>query len=244
MKGKSYSLIMIAGFLLVLAVPTCYFIAERDNPNDPENLNEFMGYPIADTGQTLCYDHLGGSIACDDIPTGYPRQDGFYADTPNARSFTGPTAHPTYTSDYTTKDNVTGLVWKSCSEGWDGAACGNDNADPNTYAWANALTACTALNSLHGGAGYAGRKTWRLPTVVELSTLPNYGDDNPAIDVLRFPNTQLDDYWSSSTYVDDAGDAWLVRFDYGVANNGGGKALDNYVRGVSDGPGGFVNGEA
>ena len=74
--------------------------------------------------------------------------------------------------------------------GMDGAACANDNGDPNTYTWANALTACTALNSLNGGAGYAGRKTWRLPTVAELSTLPNYGVVDPAIDIVRFPNTQ------------------------------------------------------
>jgi hypothetical protein len=233
MKGKLYGLFIIVGVLLVLAVPTCYFVAERDNPNDPENLNEYMGYPVADTGQTSCYNAAGTVIACDENAVGYPRQDGFYVNKPNARSFTGPTL--TYTSDYTTKDNVTGLVWKSCSEGYTGEACTDDLGVPNDYTWADALTACTALNSLHGGAGCAGRKTWRLPTVAELSTLLNYGGVIPAIDVLRFPNSTGASYWSSSAYVHNADDAWFVYFGSGAVVNAV-KTSNAYVRCVADGP--------
>lgn len=69
-------------------------------------------FTIADTGQTTCYNTAGTVIACGDAT--WPSQDADFANTPNARSFTGPTASG---SDYTTKDNVTGLVWKSCSEG-------------------------------------------------------------------------------------------------------------------------------
>jgi hypothetical protein len=233
-KKSNKALAVLVGTLLLMSVPTCYFIAERDNPNDPLNIPVDM-LPVADTGQTLCYDASGNTIACDESLTGYPRQDGFYANKPNARSFTGPTSHPTFTSDYITKDNVTGLVWKSCSQGWDGPACANDNADPNTYTWANAVTACTGLNSLNSGSGYAGRITWRLPTVAELSTLPNYGTYNPTIDTAHFPATTSSYYWSSSSYVSGASYAWYIRFDLGFMG-GGGWAGNSYVRCVADGP--------
>jgi hypothetical protein len=234
MKKKTHAtLAVLVGTLLLMAVPTCYFIAEQNNPNDPKNLNEDMGLPVADTGQTLCYDSDGTEITCGQYGQ-WPWQDGFFANKPNARSFTGPTQHPTYTSNYTTKDNVTGLVWKSCLQGWDGAACANDNADPNTYTWVNALDACTALNNLNSGAGYAGRTTWRLPTVEELSTLLNYGVMHPAIDTMHFPNTQTDYYWSSSAYVANAGRAWYVNFSHGYVN-GSVKPNSFHVRCVADG---------
>ncbi|HDP81023.1 MAG TPA: DUF1566 domain-containing protein [Spirochaetes bacterium] len=234
-KKSNKALTGLIGILLLMAVPTCYFIAEQNNPNDPKNLNEYMGLPVADTGQTLCYDVSGNIIACDENPAGYPRQDGFYANKPNARSFTGPTSHPTYTSDYTTKDNLTGLVWKSCSQGWDGAACANDNADLNTYNWADALTACTALNSLNSGAGYAGRITWRLPTIEELSTLTNYGTTIPTTDVGSFPGTQTSSYWSSSNPISIAGHAWCVGFALPIVGLLD-KTSNVFVRCVADAP--------
>ena len=233
MKKKSHAtLAVLVGTLLLMAVPTCYFIAEQNNPNDPKNLNEYMGLAVADTGQTLCYDDSGSSIACDENPSNYPRQDGFYANKPSARSFTGPTQHPTYTSDYTTKDNVTGLVWKSCSEGLSGSNCGTGTA--TVYIWYNALTACTPLNSLNGGVGYAGRKTWRLPDIQELSSIVNYGIANPAIDIARFPGTQVFAfYWSSRTAIIDTDFAWIVSFIDGTMIENM-KSNNYYIRCVSD----------
>lgn len=236
MKRMFMNFALLVALICIIYVPACSLIAERNNPNDPDNLNEYMGYPVADTGQTLCYDSDGlPAITCDENVSGWPRQDGFYENKPNARSFTGPTQHPTYTSDYTTKDDVTGLVWKSCSQGWDGAACANDNADPNTYNWDSAITTCNALNSLNGGAGYAERKTWRLPTVEELSTLTNYGIVNPAIDAGSFPATQASNYWSSSTYVYSDSKAWNVHYVLGGVNPSD-KSINYYVRCVADGP--------
>ncbi|HPV98670.1 MAG TPA: DUF1566 domain-containing protein [Spirochaetota bacterium] len=235
MKKKPHAtLAVLAGILLLMAAPTCYFIAERDNPNDPVNIPVDMGLPVADTGQTLCYDSDGyPEIPCDENATGWPRQDGFYANKPNARSFTGPTHHPTFTSDYTTKDNVTGLVWKSCSEGLSGSNCGTGVA--TQYLWVNDLTACIELNSLNSGAGYAGRTTWRLPTVAELSTLTNYGRINPAIDTVHFPNTNWFRYWSSSIDVDIDDNAWGVGFTIGYVESTP-KANWGNVRCVADGP--------
>lgn len=60
---------------------------------------------ISDTGQTSCYTNAGAITPC--TGTG---QDGEFSNIPNVRSFTGPTQHSVYTTDYTTLDNLRGLV--------------------------------------------------------------------------------------------------------------------------------------
>jgi hypothetical protein len=71
-----------------------------------------------------------------------------------ARSYSGPTAHAVFTTDYTTTDNVTGLVWKTCNEGKTGAACAGV---ATTYTWYDSINACSGLNAANAGSGYAGR---------------------------------------------------------------------------------------
>lgn len=154
---------------------------------------------ISYTGQTQCFYATGTTWNLDanctqtytvgnfNFPYG---QDAHYLRKPYSRSFTGPTQ--VGTSDYITKDNITGLVWKTCSEGLSGSNCGTGTA--STYTWTAAVSACTPLNS---GAGYAGRTDWRLPTIQELRTLPNYGK-NPAFDAAYFPGTVSNSYWSST----------------------------------------------
>lgn len=191
----------------------------------PDFEDDFWAFAVSDTGQTGCWDASGGPISC--TGTG---QDGAYIDIPNARNFTGPTQHATYTDDYTTTDNVTGLIWKTCSEGRTGSDCSGGSA--GTYIWSNALTVCTDLNSANSGAGYAGRTDWRLPSIEELNTIPNYGVYNPAIDAAFFPNTASSYYWSSSTYVVNTDSAWVVNFGDGAMDSNG-KAVNYYVRCVS-----------
>jgi len=202
---------------------------------------DYRWAPVADTGQTQCYYYNGSSWIADEGCTltytvgdaNYPYgQDAHYANIPVARSFTGPTADTTYTSDYTTKDNVTGLTWQSCSIGQSGADCLTGLAA--TYTWDNAQIQCTNLNSLNSGAGYAGRTNWRLPTIEELNTLPNYSIYYPAIDAGPFPATVAYYYWSSSTYVSNTSSAWYVYFYYGYTNTNS-KTYSNYVRCVSSG---------
>lgn len=190
-------------------------------------------FPIADTGQTNCYDSAGNVITCNEDPAGYPRQDGLWTNKPNARSYTGPTQHPTYTTNYTTKDNVTGLVWKSCSEGLSDSNCGTGTVW--SLSWDNAQNACANLNTLNGGAGYAGRTTWRLPSIYELKAIVNYGIYNPAIETVRFPSTLWDNYWSSSQGAVLPSYAWCIVFNYGELYNHT-KSLNKYVRCVADGP--------
>lgn len=161
-----------------------------------------------DSGQTGCYNDTV-SQACP--VASHPGQDADFMNVPNARSFTGPAAHAVYLTDYTTTDNVTGLVWNSCVAGLSGPTCATGTAI--TYTWYNALNQCSVLNSLNGGNGYAGRTTWRLPTPRELETLPNFNVPNPAIDTANFPAMGgLDDHWSSGTRLDALTSAWLSLF--------------------------------
>lgn len=164
------------------------------NTNSIVNITIFPPYRLTDSGQTTCYNDTT-SITCGASHQG---QDADYVNIPFAISFTGPTADVTYTSDYTTTDNVTGFVWKTCPEGKSGATCATGTQSYLTKA--NAVTACTNLNSANSGAGYAGRTNWRLPSIQELFTLINFGiAGTQKIDNTKFPGTQSD-FWSSTIY--------------------------------------------
>ncbi|MCB1173145.1 MAG: DUF1566 domain-containing protein [Leptospiraceae bacterium] len=163
------------------------------------------------TSITQCWDSSGTLIACSGTGQDGEHQIGL------ARSFTGPTQHVTYTSDYTTTDNVTGLVWKSCSEGQSGADCSSGAA--STMNWATATgtgTGCDALNSANAGNGYAGRTGWRVPTIQELSTLVDYAyADSKWSFASAFPATAPSIYRSATTYVASTTAAWYVHFSSG-----------------------------
>ena len=138
-----------------------------------------------------------------------------------SKSYDGPTQHATYTGDYTTKGNATGLIWKTCSQGLTGATCTTGTA--KTLVWANAnddpTDGCTALNSENGGDGYAGINSWRLPNIDELITLVDYGSSGPAINTTAFPGTDTNDYWSSTTRATDDLTALKVNFLAGTVGN-------------------------
>jgi hypothetical protein len=112
--------------------------------------------------------------------------------------------------DGTITDNVTGLVWQK-----------QDNA--TTYTWDNALTYCNANTPALPGSG------WRLPNIKELQSIINYQIFSPAINVTFFPGTQLNRYWSSTTYVVNATNAWSVHFSNGAISNAN-KTTPYYVR--------------
>ncbi len=169
-----------------------------------------IAFPVADTGQAACLDENGLTIAC--AGTGL---DGQYTNIPAARSYSGPTPHGTYTSDYITKDNSTGLIWKTCSEGLTGAAC---SGTFRIETWNIAYTGCQPLNTQNSGAGYWGRTDWRLPSVEDLNTLPDYGMGALTIDSAYFPNTQAASYWTSTQKADSTNYAWYVNFKLGYAN--------------------------
>lgn len=190
--------------------PKTYALIGIDTPGKDYQVQIKYGFPFADTGFTQCASGFDGDGALGTCPQTVVGQDGDAQNKPATRSFTGPTQHSTYTADYITVDNITGFVWKSCSEGQTGAACSGAatdyTMDPNT-----ATPACTALNSLNGGNGYGGRTNWRLPSIEELSTLANFGVSvAPTIDSIHFPGTPLANYWASTLSASDATSAWFL----------------------------------
>ncbi|MBN8219977.1 MAG: DUF1566 domain-containing protein [Spirochaetes bacterium] len=169
------------------------------------------GYPIADTGQNQCSDDTAIQT-CATVSGTHPRQDADYVDAPRAPAYSGPTQHPVYTNDYTTTDNVTGLVWKTCSEGQIAPPCTNS---PSLYTLSPDTTVCGALNTANAGAGYAGLNNWRLPTIEELSTLALFDGSAPAINGTHFPSTGLGAYLSSTVSVASPTDGFRYLFNSG-----------------------------
>lgn len=109
------------------------------------------------------------------------------------------------------KDTQTGLSWMRCPIGmsWANNACKNL---ANRVTWDSANTAIAELNS---GAGFAGKKDWRLPTFDELKTLMEKKCFEPAINSKIFPNTPYTGFWSSTEEPGYRHGAWLVYFRHG-----------------------------
>ncbi len=195
-----------------------FYIVTAVNTSGSENASvEASGYPYLSpmkTNQTVCYDGSGVTISC--TGTG---QDGEYQ-RGRVADFTAPIQHPVYTADYTTTDNITGLTWKSCSEGQSGAMCTGTAAEyVNDGSINDANAQCDVLNGSNSGFGYAGITSWRVPAVEELETLLNYGSTNPASFDASFPAINYAYYWSSSAYMQDTTRAWAVSFSSGEVLN-------------------------
>jgi hypothetical protein len=140
-------------------------------------------------------------------------------------SFSGPIADATYPSDYTTKDNATGILWKSCSEGLSGINCLSGALSANSFT--NITTSCSNLNSQNGGNGYAGKTTWRLPTLKELYATNDAGKNgNTILDSAAFPNTANFAYWASTSYPANSAFAWYL--DYSGSNSYANTIASNY----------------
>ena len=181
-------------------------------------------FSVADTGITACYSATAATACAD---AGFPNQDSDHTNIPNARSFNLPTQHSSFTTDYTTKDNVKGLIWKSCSEGLSGSNCATGSG--SSMNWYSAIDKCSVLNTMNSGSGYAGKKNWRLPTTTELETISNYGNTSPSIDTGSFPATVLNSYWTAATASDDASKGYQIRFTYPQTDTIA-KTTNNFVR--------------
>jgi hypothetical protein len=88
-------------------------------------------------------------------------------------------------------DTTTKLMWQ-------------DDTTPSTMDWTSAISYCEALT-------LGAYTDWRLPNIIELTSLVKFSSYNPAIDS-TFQNTNTNHYWSSTTNKSDTTKAIDVNF--------------------------------
>ena len=110
----------------------------------------------------------------------------------------GPIHHMTDNGDGTVTDSDTGLMWQK----------GETTA---TLTWEGALQYAEGLS-------LAGRSDWRLPNIKQLQSINDETMTGPSLDTAYFPGAGSVPYWSSTTIVNSAGQAWTQDFQYGIAS--------------------------
>lgn len=221
-KNPSYKSVLFVSFLACITISCSGFswgkFWETSGNSAGNTTSSVTRRLITDTGQTLCASGAtatGAMSGCPNASVG-SIQDGDFVNIPTARLFSGPTQHSTFTNDYTTTDNASGLIWKTCIEGLSGGTCATGTA--TTVAWGVASTSCSALNSQNSGSGYAGKTNWRQPTLRELQSLVNYSASSQTIDTANFPASGTADAWSASVYAPTPTSSWFVSFSDGNSN--------------------------
>ncbi len=136
------------------------------------------------TGVAGCADDEYQNLRC--LLDTHPMQDADFA--PNDLSFEAQGADLV--------SAATGLSWVAAE-------------DETEYTQADAMAHCAGLSTADAPAG-----SYRLPTVVELATLIDSGEHEPAMDPL-FVGAAADGYWSSTPVVSGTTQGWTVRFDFG-----------------------------
>ena len=105
----------------------------------------------------------------------------------------------------------------------------------NTYTWQDSQDVFIESLNITRFGGYSD---WRLPTNKELAGIINHEIFNPAIDLNYFPNTQPNQFWTSTTLADGPSPGtgwyavWLVNFYDGRAGEWGIEVKKKYVRAV------------
>jgi len=157
------------------------------------------------TGQTVCYDMQSKEVECAGSGQDGDTQAGVEWPWPRFKD----------NGDGTITDNLTGLMWlaePSCvgvNKTWQEAfnTISDFNTNPNKYT-------CT---------GYTAKYTdWTLPNVNELESLMINGKESIAEWLMKqgFKNIGTSGYatwWSSTTYADGIGEAWVVGMDWNKA---------------------------
>lgn len=98
----------------------------------------------------------------------------------------------------TVLDRGTGLVWQR-------------RHVPDALDWAGALAACEELE-------LAGHTDWRLPTLKEQQTIVDERRLQPCIDVVAFPDTPSEWFWSSTPITVPPNEGWSTSYTDGYAS--------------------------
>jgi hypothetical protein len=99
--------------------------------------------------------------------------------------------------DGTVVDDVTKLMWQA-------------NAPMTTFAWADAVAFCGKLNLV-------GHHDWRLPTLIELVSIEDYGASNPGMNPNFFNQAPSSVFWSSTPQAGVAAIAWVLDVGLGFS---------------------------
>jgi hypothetical protein len=137
----------------------------------------------------------------------------------------------TGTADGTVYDTKSGLMWKQCTEGSEGAQCNltstvqyeTNRSEAVTYIFNWLKNVNENPNTL--GAGFGD---WRLPSVKELASLVDRCSTSGAIDATIFPNSKPFSYISTTKSSNDASLFWFVNFKDGTIAVG--PPTDVYIR--------------
>ncbi len=108
---------------------------------------------------------------------------------------------------YGYRDNNTGLIWL-------------EDASHSATGIINAINYCEGLETVQS-AGFYLVTDWRLPNIVELLSLIDYGHAAPALPAdHHFTGLVLGaTYWSSTTNANDLNKSWGIESIYGTSSN-------------------------
>lgn len=137
----------------------------------------------------------------------------------------------TGTPDSTVYDSKSGLMWKQCTEGSEGAQCNLTSTVPFDTRRSEAATYIfnwlknVNENPATLGAGFSD---WRLPSVKELASLVDRCSTSSRIDPTFFPNSMSFSYVTATKNVNDPSQFWFVNFFDGTIAVG--SATNKYIR--------------
>ncbi len=155
------------------------------------------------------------------------------------------------------QDKKTSLIWMRCSVGqkWNGKTC---TGDASRLVWNNVSA---SVENFNNQVAFAGHSDWRLPIIVELSSIRHcrigWQKDGDKVTMITVPNnnggqTNLElrcdpenesptinkrifpntEYFYWSSSSNNNASAWSVNFDYGYISDD--KASNAYIRLVRD----------